>query len=550
MASRLQIVLLAVLMSACGCRPAGLTGDVVVFVLDSPMHEGFVRGQDVAGGPVPATHGSLVGRVVRGYCRAPIESVPVAGLGGGISRALYLDGLRAVLRYAEAHPTERLVVNISLGSPAPDPEEAELIRRLAARGALVVAAAGNGGAEELDYPAGYPEVVAVAAATPRGKAASSNYGASVDIAADGDVTFMDYEFLPYEWLRQKTEAEGTSFAAPRVAATVAYLLRRDPALMPRAAFDVVRGTARPVDDDYYRRGLLGAGVLDVRRARAAVDPFYGLVHYVLPVCTWVLLAVASVYLCMRHGLVGLFLTLMGWVVILPASVLLVIETGRWLEFVGAGSRIVGLGATGVFAATVALAAMVQRWQVRKAFVAAVAPFVVFLIWGASRPAGGEIILGALGAGAAGVCLAAIMEARAQRLLRAIRSASPGGEDWRSVQLIDVRRRALDRRIQEAAVRALGAVGDVRAGEFLLAERRHAGAAADALARIARERLESVLPLLARFGGLSDVERDRLLTALERAASPGALPYLDGLVAPDGSGRVRRLIERLRGEAGA
>src|SRR5258707_975021 len=53
-------------------------------------------------------------------------------------------------------------------------------------GSVVVAAAGNDGSSVLDYPAGYPEVVSVAAVDDRGaRAWFSNSNADVEIAAPG-----------------------------------------------------------------------------------------------------------------------------------------------------------------------------------------------------------------------------------------------------------------------------------------------------------------------------------------------------------------------------
>jgi hypothetical protein len=336
----LAAAVLAVALCA-GCasvaREAG--GPAVIFVLDSPVHAGFVEGRVIGLGAAEVSHGSLVGRVLRSYCRASLLPIVVEELEGGVSRSAYLEGLRAVARYVAAHPGARVVVNVSLASERTDEAEAALLRRLRQAGVLVVAAAGNEASDRLTYPAAYPGVVAVAAAEPSGKAPSSNFGPHVDIAASGDISFLDYEFLPYEWLRRQTEAHGTSFAAPRVAATVAYLLEADPSLTPLEAYRVLERTARPIGGPHFRDGLLGAGLLDVHRAKASVRPSYRFVHFVLPVSIWILLGVLSCYLCLRYSAVGLFLTLLIWLLALPASILLIIKLGDYLEFVGGGSMV-------------------------------------------------------------------------------------------------------------------------------------------------------------------------------------------------------------------
>ena len=339
----------ALALAGCG-RAAPHRARVVIFVLDSPVDVDFIEGREAGRPAAMIGHGSLVGRVIRRYCAADIVSIPVEELDGSISHDAYLHGLRYVLDYAAGHPGERMIANISLGSPRPGPEERDLVRRIIDAGVLVVAAAGNEGSQRPDYPAGYPGVVAVANAGPAGKAPSSNYGPWISIAASGDITFIDYEFLPYERLRREMDARGTSFAAPRVAAAVAWAMERRPALTPQQAYAIVRSAADPIEDGYYRRGLLGAGLLDMPRLRMLATPGFRFLHYVLPVIVWVLLGLFSAWLCWRRGLPGLFLSLIVWLVALPVSVLF----------------IVGLGTLGValLGAAVAVAAGVWREERR------------------------------------------------------------------------------------------------------------------------------------------------------------------------------------------
>ncbi|MCK4284197.1 MAG: S8 family serine peptidase, partial [Candidatus Brocadiae bacterium] len=291
---RLYSVLLLLVAALAGCSDvagADQNESVVVFVLDSPINVDFLEGRVVGLRASDVTHGSLVGRVLRGYCRAPLMCVTAEGIEGSPDRSAYLSGLRSVLDHVRQHPDVKLVVNISLAFPAPAAEEEELIRRITAAGALVVAAAGNEDSAAPMYPAAYPGVVAVASATRDGKALNSNFGPHINIAASGDISFIDYEFLPYERLRREMEARGTSFAAPRVAATAAYLMRHDPRLSPREAYRILESTAGPMDDAYYRDGMLGAGLLDIYRAKCVVSPTYRFVHFVLPVSIWIVLGV-------------------------------------------------------------------------------------------------------------------------------------------------------------------------------------------------------------------------------------------------------------------
>jgi len=547
----LYVIALVLAAAAGGClaaleeKPADST---VVFVLDAPMDEDFVEGRAVGLQISQVSHGSLVGRVIRSYCRAPLVSVPVEDPGGGVSKSAYVEGLRTVARYVENHPQARAVVNISLGSSTPDAEEEGVIRRLTETGALVIAAAGNDAKERLTYPAAYPGVIAVAGATRYAKARSSNYGQHVGISASGDITFIDYEFLPQEWLRRRTEAEGTSFAAPKVAATIAYLLEMKAQLTPRQAYDIVRATSQPVADSYFRRGLLGAGVLDVHRAKSAVDPLYSFVHLVLPVSVWIVLGITSLYLCVRYTLVGVFLTLVLWLAALPASVLLVIKLGDCLEFVGGGSLVLGLGVTGIFAAGVAVAALIQQWQLAKAVAALSVPFVGFVTLASVglTPRGGPIA-GATGAAAAGIGGALVLEMMTRRRLQRIRLYPRAAGDT-SGPLLAAYRRAFDGRVKAAVVEALQRVPDDDAVGFLLQERRCRPAVARSLTRIAADHLEALVPPIGRLRSLKQFERERLLAALRRAGNAAAVPYLEEAAAGDRTGDVQRLIESLKAAA--
>ncbi len=323
-------------------------------MLDSPVDMDFIEGRE-AGRPASAIgHGSLVGRVIRHYCAADIVSVPVEGLDGSISRDAYLRGLRRVLDYAARAPAgphdrqhqPRLIEARARGA-RPDPPYHRGRR-----------AGGGGGRQRRqrrpDYPAGYPGVVAVANAGPAGKAPSSNYGPWISIAASGDITFIDYEWLPYEQLRREMDARGTSFAAPRVAAAVAWAMARRPSLSPQQAYAIVRGAADPIEDAYFYRGQLGAGLLDFGRLRTLATPGFRFLHYELPVIVWVLLGLVSAWLCWRRGLPGVFLSLIIWLVALPVTVLFV----------------VGLGAMGMALLALALAGAAAVWLEERRMLAA------------------------------------------------------------------------------------------------------------------------------------------------------------------------------------
>jgi len=107
------------------------------------------------------------------------------------------------------------VVNLSLGGPQWSDAEQDAVDAVLDAGIAVVAAAGNQGNYLPQYPAAYHGVVSVGASTQDGGTASfSSYG-KVDVVAPG-------QDVPVVNPGGKVEhADGTSFAAPIVAGTLA-----------------------------------------------------------------------------------------------------------------------------------------------------------------------------------------------------------------------------------------------------------------------------------------------------------------------------------------
>jgi len=87
---------------------------------------------------------------------------------------------------AVAGTGQKLVVNMSLGGPAPSAAEESAFQSAFNAGALSVAAAGNGSSTAISYPAGYASVISVAAVDSAGTAAGfSQRNADVELAAPG-----------------------------------------------------------------------------------------------------------------------------------------------------------------------------------------------------------------------------------------------------------------------------------------------------------------------------------------------------------------------------
>jgi thermitase len=110
------------------------------------------------------------------------------------------------------------VINISVEFEEPSSVLEDAVNYAWSRGAVIVAAAGNGGNQLPVYPAYYENCIAVAAAGQDGTLAPlSNYGDWVDVTAPG---FSIYSTLPGNSYGYKS---GTSFAAAYVSGLAALL---------------------------------------------------------------------------------------------------------------------------------------------------------------------------------------------------------------------------------------------------------------------------------------------------------------------------------------
>jgi thermitase len=110
------------------------------------------------------------------------------------------------------------VVNLSLGGPAESSALRDAVNRASRRGAVVVAAAGNAGTTRRQYPAAYPNAIAVSSTNKSdGLAGFSSRGDWVDLAAPGTNILSTSKSGGYG------KASGTSFSAPLVSGLAGLL---------------------------------------------------------------------------------------------------------------------------------------------------------------------------------------------------------------------------------------------------------------------------------------------------------------------------------------
>ncbi|WP_082505307.1 S8 family serine peptidase [Deinococcus sp. Leaf326] len=248
--------------------------------------------------------------VVGATYRAPVKVLPVRALdsSGGTTAAdvanavRYAAGLSVTLdgkTYTNPHPAQ--VINLSLGGAVSAAEGQPMCDAIAdahARGALVVAAAGNDGTTLPFYPAACAGAVSVASVTLSGASAPahavySNAYPQVQLSAPGGASYLarttfngavlggspfpDEIFsTSWDYVRDQPnyEAEsGTSQAAPQVAALAALLLSKGVTSGPDDTLARMVSTATdlgaPGRDDLFGSGMINAAA--ALNARAVGD---------------------------------------------------------------------------------------------------------------------------------------------------------------------------------------------------------------------------------------------------------------------------------------
>jgi thermitase len=152
------------------------------------------------------------------------------------------------------------VINCSFEGPGNSEALKDALDHATRKGAVLVAAAGNGNTGEPSYPAAYPNVIAVAATNEYDKRASfSNHGSWVDVAAPG-VDILSTVPGGYGY------RGGTSMAAPHVSALAGLLASQGRS--PKAIRDRILRTALDLGPDgrdpYYGEGRIRAGLATKR----------------------------------------------------------------------------------------------------------------------------------------------------------------------------------------------------------------------------------------------------------------------------------------------
>ena len=243
-------------------------------------------GTDPSGYQPPHLHGTYIASLIAGHGSgagrrsgiigiapaARILSVRVIldnsepGFGAFANESASDNAVGAGIRYAVQHGAR--VINMSLGSIAPTKNLRAALAYAAARGVVLVAAAGNDGAPQsgytpYSYPAAIPGVIAVAAVGANGTRASfSEDNSSVVLSAPGVGVIGAGPGGSY------LEADGTSPASAIVAGVATLIRAKYPRLTPfQVEQALISSTTRRPPGGY--RPATGFGEVNAPAALAA-----------------------------------------------------------------------------------------------------------------------------------------------------------------------------------------------------------------------------------------------------------------------------------------
>ena len=152
------------------------------------------------------------------------------------------------------------IINMSLGTHGSAKVLRDAVETVTAQGVLVVAAAGNDGADRPNFPAAAPLALAVGSVGPGDIVSTfSNYGRWIDVVAPGEDIHSTYAFPSDSYAMNS----GTSMATPWVAGEAALLLARNPSLSPAGITTAIKAGAQSIDvQNPSLVGSLGAGRVD------------------------------------------------------------------------------------------------------------------------------------------------------------------------------------------------------------------------------------------------------------------------------------------------
>jgi serine protease len=195
-----------------------------------------------------------------------------------LDRSGYGDDAQLIQGIEFAADQGASVINMSLGGPDPSAAIEDALAYAFGKNVVICAAAGNKGTSPVEYPAAYPECVAVGATNrASAKTSYSNYGSALDIVAPGgDGTGPIYQ-QTFKNVGQPASGfvvkgmTGTSMATPHVSAVAALVKARNPSWGASDVRGVVTSTAHDLGTAGWDQ-YMGWGLLDANSALQAAKP--------------------------------------------------------------------------------------------------------------------------------------------------------------------------------------------------------------------------------------------------------------------------------------
>jgi len=247
---------------------------VLVAVIDSgvdathpDLADALVANLDAAVDTTPHAHGTGMAGAIAAH-RTMLGTAPRVGLltvRAFSTRPNSADGTTFNIIKGLDWAVERgaRVINMSFAGPA-DPRLRDAIARVAKKGVVMVAAAGNAGPQSPPlYPAADPNVIAVTATDADDKLfPGANRGNHIAVAAPGVDILAPSTGGTYQF------TTGTSVAAAQVSGVAALLIERNPSLTPADVRRILTRTAKPIAPKGNERDF-GSGLVDAYQAVAS-----------------------------------------------------------------------------------------------------------------------------------------------------------------------------------------------------------------------------------------------------------------------------------------
>nr|WP_269448604.1 S8 family peptidase [Metabacillus kandeliae] len=177
------------------------------------------------------------------------------------NRSMFTGDYEIALGILKAIDEKAQVINMSLSSSMSSPIIEEAVRKALKANITIVAAAGNSGMSDAEYPAAYEGVIGVGSVNSKNQLSSfSSYGPAVDVTAPGEEIYSTV--YDYEKGSSFMKLSGTSMASPVVAGVASLLLSKNPKLTPYQVNYILNKTASD----------LGAKGYDLKYGHGLVNP--------------------------------------------------------------------------------------------------------------------------------------------------------------------------------------------------------------------------------------------------------------------------------------